>query len=128
MLRLIARCASALTLLLIMTGATVEAPAQVRILDEFDDLSSWRSLASDGVSASLKSAPGVEQGSSMLLDFDFNRTAGYAAATRSLAVELPEDYEISFWMRANAGRNNLEIKFVDASGENVWWFRRANYS
>ncbi len=30
-------------------------------------------------------------------------------------------------MRAEAGRNNFEVKFVDASGDNVWWFRRANY-
>ena len=28
---------------------------------------------------------------------------------------------------AEAGRNNFEVKFVDASGDNVWWFRRANY-
>ena len=28
-------------------------------------------------------------------------------------------------MRGEAGRNNLEFKFVDASGDNVWWFRRA---
>ena len=46
---------------------------------------------------------------------------------RSCRRTLPEDYEISFWMRAEAGRNNFEVKFVDASGDNVWWFRRANY-
>ena len=28
---------------------------------------------------------------------------------------------------AEAGRNNFEVKFVDASGDNVWWFRRAEY-
>ncbi len=30
-------------------------------------------------------------------------------------------------MRGEAGRNNFEMKFVDASGDNVWWFRRANF-
>ena len=44
-----------------------------------------------------------------------------------LPTMLPDDYEISFWMRAEAGRNHLEVKFVDAAGDNVWWFRRANY-
>jgi hypothetical protein len=122
------RSLAALALLLMLTGATTQTPAQVQMLDDFKDLSPWHSLASDGVSASLRSARGMEQNAAMVLQFDFNKTAGYAAATRPLPVQLPEDYEISFWMRGQAGRNNLEIKFVDASGENVWWFRRANYT
>ena len=89
--------------------------------------SPWKALASDGVIASVHGARGVEDGGALLLEFDFAKTAGYAAAARPLAVELPDDYEISFWMRAEAGQNHFEVKFVDASGDNVWWFRRANY-
>ena len=74
----------------------------------------------------MHSAKGVE-GNALVLEFDLAKTAGYAAATRQLPTTLPEDYEISFWMRAEAGRNHFEVKFVDASGDNVWWFRRANY-
>ena len=100
-----------------------------RILDDMDDVSQWESLASDGVSASVHSARGVDGvGASLVLEFDLAKTAGYAAATRRLPTELPEDYEISFWMRGEAGRNHLEVKFVDASGDNVWWYRRANYA
>jgi hypothetical protein len=103
-----------------------QAPPELQILDEMDDISPWQALAADGTTASVHAAKGV-QGGALVLQFDLAKTAGYAAATRKLAVELPEDYEISFWMRATAGRNNLEVKFVDASGDNVWWFRRANY-
>ncbi len=99
---------------------------EIRSLDEMEDISGWKSLASDGVSASVHSAKGVE-GNALVLEFDLNNTAGYAAATRQLPTTLPDDYEISFWMRAEAGRNNFEVKFVDASGDNVWWYRRANY-
>ena len=58
----------------------------------------------------------------MVLEFDLDKTAGYASAARSLAEDLPDDYEISFWMRGEAGRNHFEMKFVDASGDNVWWY------
>ena len=61
-------------------------------------------------------------GRSVMLEFDLAKTAGYAAARRRPADQLPEDYEISFWMRGEAGRNHLEVKFVDASGDNVWWY------
>ena len=111
-----------------MTATAAERAPQleIRYLDEMEDISQWESLASDGVSASVHSAKGVE-GNALVLEFDLANTAGYAAATRQLPTALPDDYEISFWMRAEAGRNNFEVKFVDASGDNVWWFRRANY-
>lgn len=107
--------------------AAQQAPQlDVRYLDEMENTADWKSLASDGVSASVHDAKGVE-GKALVLEYDLNKTAGYAAATRALPVTLPEDYEISFWMRGEAGRNNFEMKFVDASGDNVWWFRRANF-
>jgi hypothetical protein len=98
----------------------------LKYLDEMDEVSAWKALASDGVSASVHGAKGVER-NALVLEFDLAKTAGYAGATRVLPTTLPDDYEISFWMRAEAGRNHLEVKFVDASGDNVWWFRRANY-
>lgn len=119
-----------LTVLLVMlarsTFAATQAPAGLQVLDEMNDISPWKALAADDTTASVHEAKGV-QGGALVLEFDLAGTAGYAAATRKLAVELPEDYEISFWLRATAGTNNLEVKFVDASGDNVWWYRRANY-
>lgn len=119
-----------LTLLAAVTGGSLRAAEQVVTetisLDTLDDVSPWKALASDGATASVRSAKGME-GGALVLDFDLQKTAGYAAATRKLPVDLPEDYEISFWMRAEAGRNHFEMKFVDASGDNVWWYRRPNF-
>jgi hypothetical protein len=107
--------------------AAEQAPQlDVGSLDNMDDVSGWKSLASDGVSASVHGAKGVD-GGALVLEYDINRTAGYAVATKPLAVTLPEEYEITFWMRGEAGRNHFEMKFVDASGDNVWWFRRPNF-
>jgi hypothetical protein len=68
------------------------------------------------------------KGGALVLEFDLSMTAGYAVAHRQLPVDLPTDYELAFWIRGEAGRNHLEIKFVDASGDNVWWFRRPDYT
>lgn len=110
-----------------LMGATQQTPADVRMLDEFDDVRPWKAVASDGVSASVRGAPGLEGSKALVLQFDFNRTAGYAAAVRKTDVHLPDDYEISFWFRGEARRNHFEVKFVDASGDNVWWYRRPNF-
>lgn len=110
---------------LLACAAEAQAP-QTRVLDPLDDLGAWKTLVSDGVDASVHPARGV-QGGAMVLEFDLHGTAGYAAATRPLPLRFPENYELSFWIRGEAGRNNFELKLVDASGFNVWWFRRANF-
>ena len=106
--------------------AAQSPPAETRVLDPLDDVSPWRTAASESVSVSVHEARGVK-GGAMVMEFDLANTAGYASAQRKLPVTLPEDYEISFWIRGEAGRNHLEIKFVDASGFNVWWYRRPNF-
>ena len=79
----------ALPLLLLLIGVTAmsaEQPPQleIRYLDEMEDISQWKSLASDGVSASVHSAKGVE-GNALVLEFNLANTAGYAAATGLLS-------------------------------------------
>ena len=87
----------------------------------------WKSLASDGVSASVHSAPRASRATRWCSSSISPTPPATQRRPRQLPTTLPEDYEISFWMRAEAGRNHFEVKFVDASGDNVWWFRRANY-
>jgi F5/8 type C domain len=121
--------ALAATLTFVTLFAAEPEPVDIRYLDEMDDVAAWKSLASDGASASIHEGRGVDGGGrAVILEFDLANTAGYAAARRVLPTSLPDDYEISFWMRGEAGRNHFEVKFVDASGDNVWWFRRANFT
>jgi len=106
-------------------GARSDDLPQARVLDRFDTLTAWAPLASDDVSASIASAEGPH-GPAMRLDFDLAGTAGYAIARRTLPLDLPANYEISFYLRADAPVNNFQFKLVDASGDNVWWFNRPN--
>jgi hypothetical protein len=107
-------------------GGQAAYGSEARALDSFDDMAPWRAVASDGVKASVHSAEGFD-GRALRLDFDLGRVAGYAIARRALPVDLPPNYEISFYVRADAPVNNFEFKLVDASGDNVWWFHRRNF-
>jgi hypothetical protein len=97
--------------------AHAQAP---RALDTFETLTPWKADASTDVSSAISAVDG-HQGRAMRLDYDFNGRSGYAFAARTLDLTVPDNYEISFWARGEMLPNTLEIKFTDASGENVHW-------
>ena len=120
----------ALAFIIMLVASLVHAQPpspDTRILDRFDDVAAWKAVASDGVTASIQRVVDAKR-PAMRLDFDLGGTAGYAIARRALAVDLPENYAITFWLRADAPVNDLQVKFVDASGDNVWWYRRPNFA
>ena len=102
--------------------ATTAHAQETRTLDSFESLSPWAADASTDVSSRVSSVAGHD-GQAMRLDYDFNGRSGYAFAARAIDLRVPENYEISFWLRGEIQPNTLEIKFVDASGENVHWRR-----
>lgn len=91
-----------------------------RVLDPFETLSSWTADASTDVSSAISPVDGHD-GRAMRLSYDFNGRSGYAFAARAIDLDVPDNYEISFWLRGEMRPNTLEIKFVDASGDNVHW-------
>lgn len=107
-------------------NAQTSVASSSRVLDNFDDLTPWHAGASEGARASLRPAEG-DGASGMRIDFDLGGTAGYALAYRALPLDLPANFEISFHLRADAPVNNIQVKLVDASGDNVWWFTRQNF-
>jgi hypothetical protein len=112
------------TFLLATTAALALATAAhaqtARPLDTFETLTPWTADASTDVSSAVSEVPGHD-GKAMRLSYDFNGRSGYAFAARALDLRVPENYEISFWARGEMLPNTLEIKFTDASGENVHW-------
>ncbi|MEO8349703.1 MAG: discoidin domain-containing protein [Acidobacteriota bacterium] len=109
---------------LVFTGAG--PPDDTAVLDDFEDVSRWKAVPSDGVSLSLAPDAGF-RGRALRMDFDFQGRSGWAAARRAVPLEMPENWEFSFRLRADAPVNNLEFKLVDESGENVWWVNRRNF-
>ncbi|MDP9190171.1 MAG: coagulation factor 5/8 type domain-containing protein [Acidobacteriota bacterium] len=78
----------------------------------------WRAVPATGVEMSITRAEG-RTNDALKIDFDFKGHGGYAIARRDGAIELPENFDLSFWMKAVAPRNTLEVKLV--RGDDVWW-------
>ncbi len=100
--------------------AALAPVARAALLDDFEDLSDWSAGASEGVSVEIAQDDGF-RGMAMRLDFDFKGNAGYLIARKTIELTLPDDYAFSFYIRGEAPENNLELKLIDASGQNVWW-------
>lgn len=95
-------------------------------LDSFADTSAWRALPAAGVA--LRITSDAPQGDpAMRLDFDFQGHGGYAIARRDAVVDLPDNFELVFRIRADAPVNTLEIKLIDESGDNVWWTTKRDW-
>ncbi|MES2347238.1 MAG: discoidin domain-containing protein [Pseudomonadota bacterium] len=108
--------------LLAVVALAAGARENVRTLDDFSNVDLWQAQASDGVQSHASAADG-----GLRLGFDFAGKGGYAFVRRSLPLDLPDNYEISFYVRADAPANHFEFKLTDASGDNVWWFQQQNY-
>lgn len=111
---------------LVCGGAAQAQVVQERVLDDFDDLSAWSVAATDDVKAALRASSGPN-GNAACLDFDFGRVTGYVALRRKLPIEFPARYDLGFDVRGEMAPNALQVKFSDASGDNVWWAQRSEY-
>ena len=118
-----------LTSALALSAALMAAPAaaqETRVLDSMDDAARWEATASTDVHAAVSAVAGHD-GRAVRLDYDFDGKAGYAVLSRPLPFDLPDNYEISFWVRGEGPANTFEVKFTDAAAENVWWKQTARY-
>ncbi|HSC99557.1 MAG TPA: discoidin domain-containing protein, partial [Casimicrobiaceae bacterium] len=108
-------------------SAPVVSQLPTRILDRLDEVGAWKTIASEGVTASLQAVVDLKR-PALRLDFDLGGTAGYAIARRPLPLDLPANYALTFWLRADAPVNDLQLKLIDGSGDNVWWYHRRNFA
>jgi len=79
----------------------------------------WQSIVSGNAELKLSQAAGA-QAPALRMDFDFKGGGGFVVARRALQRAMPEDYSIGFRLRGTGPANNLELKLVDATGQNVW--------
>ena len=115
-----------LLLAALIPGTPLAAPPGETLLDDFEDLASWKVVASDEVKAAIRQAPGTS-GQALCLDFDFGKVSGYVVARRPMRLEYPGNFEFTFDIRGDAAPNTLQLKLVDASGDNVWWVQRPEF-
>jgi hypothetical protein len=100
------------------------ARTQSRMLDTFDTTGGWHTVVSEGAGLTLASVPG-KTGNALAMQFDLSKVSGYVIARKDLSVELPDNYQFVFDMRADAPVNNFEFKVMDEN-ENVHWIKKLN--
>lgn len=109
------RALTTLLALPLAAGATTTT-----LLDDFADARPWVASASEGVRASVERA----RDGGLCLVADFGRVSGYAVLRRTLPIAWPAHFDLLVQASGDGAVNELQLKFVDASGANVWWFRR----
>ncbi|WP_240006750.1 carbohydrate binding domain-containing protein [Pseudaquidulcibacter saccharophilus] len=112
--------------LFLTTALLIPAYSNAQNLDNFEDLVAWQAAASDGVSSLKSSVKGVD-GKAIRFDYDFNNHGGYAFVRRKLPISYPENYVISFYIRGQGLKNNLEFKLSNSSGDTVWWNQKRDF-
>jgi hypothetical protein len=100
--------------------------AQIRTLDEFESKNGWNFIKSDGVNLNLSTEKGLT-GNAIRFDYDFTHGTGYGGIQKLFPIDLPDNYEFTFYIKAQSPANNFEIKFIDSTGNNVWWVSNRNY-
>lgn len=112
---------------LILFFAATTLNAQEITLDEFENKDGWSFNKSDGVTVSLSTEKGFS-GNAIRFDYDFTKGTGYGGIQKLFPLDLPDNFEFTFYIKAESPSNNLEIKFIDSTGNNVWWVNNRNYS
>jgi hypothetical protein len=122
-------CRSA-SLALAVVACLLAAPSfaadKTRTLDTFDATTGWAATHTDDVSASLRATPG-RAGQAICLAYDFNGVSGAASIRKTLPIDFPEGFALSFDVRGNMLPNTLQLKLIDDSGDNVWWFQQPHF-
>ena len=113
-----------LSVLLLITYDIINA--QLKTLDEFESKDGWSFIKSDGVNVDLNVDRGYT-GNALRFDYDFTKGTGYGGIQKLFPIDLPDNYEFTFYIKAESPPNNLEIKFIDSTGNNVWWVNNRNF-
>ncbi len=121
------RISRIIAIILLLFVCAAAGQAQVRILDDFESTAGWSYNLSDGVTMNLSTEKGIT-GKAIRIDYDFTKGTGYGGIQKIFPLDLPENYEFTFWLKAASPSNNFEIKFIDSTGNNVWWVNNRNYS
>ncbi len=102
------------------------AYSQPRLLDDFETLTGWKEIVSEGAKLHLIQAGGTA-GRSMGMVFDLRGVSGYVIAQKEFTLDLPTNYQFTFDMRAEAPVNNFEFKLIDDQ-ENVFWIKKMSFT
>jgi hypothetical protein len=106
-----------------LVPAAALAGDDARVLDDFSRPAAWKAEGTDDIGTRLQVTDG-KAGKAICLAFDFHGVSGAAMLRRELPMDWPDNFALSFDVRGAMPPNDLQVKLADASGDNVWWYRR----
>jgi len=86
---------------------------------EVESAPEWEPIVSGNAELVLSTVR-VGLAPALRMDFDFKGGGGFVVARRAWRRAMPEDYAVRFRLRGRGPVNHLELKLVDATGQNVW--------
>jgi len=95
----------------------------IALFDRTSVFAGWTTNAASGSSASLHS-----EGGALRLDYSLTGHGAFVIARRELRMALPAHYVVSLQLRGEGSPGELQLKLVDATGANVWWWRRPGFA
>ncbi len=111
----------------LMAGAFTLLNAQLLHTEDFENAGKWQINASEGVLLSSHSDIGYS-GNGLRFDINFTLGSGYGGVFDLITLDLPENYQMTFFVKAEGlPANNFEFKVIEPSGDNVWWVNRKGY-
>jgi hypothetical protein len=110
-------------MLALLLGSSPAAVGE-RVIADARDASAWKAFGSEQVEAAIRR----DADGSLCLEYDFRGVSGYAVMRRSMPVEWPRAFALRVRIKGRGGVNDLQLKLVDASGDNVWWVNRPGYA
>lgn len=94
-------------------------------LDDFRDVQAWSAITIGQAQLELTGDAGPDNGKSLRLDYDFKGGAGFVVARKKIArAHMPAVWAMTLRARGAAPANKIEVKLIDPSGSNVWWWKR----
>ncbi len=101
----------------------------VATLDTLSDVAAWRAVTSGEAQLALAADEGPTAITpAMRLDYDFRGSGGFVVARRELLRPMPVAWTLVLRLRGHGSANRLELKLVDPTNRNVWWWRRESFA
>lgn len=103
--------------------------AHTEPLDDFRDIQGWSAITIGQAQLALAADVGPQGGNSLRLDYDFKGGAGFVVARKKVSRgRMPAVWALTLRVRGAAPANKIEVKLIDPTGSNVWWWKREAYA
>lgn len=91
------------------------------VLDRFETLDGWTAVGTDGARVELARDAGAD-GMAMRIDYEFP-LGGHVLVRKPFRLDLPPNYAFHYRWRGAGPPVNFELKLIDKTDRNVWWYR-----